>query len=185
MACARYLDQVAEGFFRFMLGRSYVSILGRAYSQTGHSYSFENVTVAEHEGQMVGMSLGFSEEQHRDFSDRPLEEAAGRAALRMKVVGVLCAPLMRVLETLAEGDFYLLSVGIDPEFRGEGIGSMLIDSIEEQARACGAVRLCLDVSAANEGARRLYERRGMSVESRWPKRLPIPGIKLLRMTKKL
>jgi len=41
------------------------------------------------------------------------------------------------------------------------------------------------VFAKNEKARRFYERRGMSVESRWPKRLAIPGLKLLRMTKEL
>ena len=43
----------------------------------------------------------------------------------------------------------------------------------------------LDVSAKNEGARRLYEHLGMTVESQWPKRLAIPGLKFYRMTKAL
>jgi len=100
-------------------------------------------------------------------------------------VGILCAPLLRILDTLADGDFYLLSIAVDKELRGEGVGSALIDSIEDQARANGSRRLSLDASAKNEGARRLYERRGMTVESQWPKRLVIPGLKLLRMTKTL
>ena len=38
------------------------------------------------------------------------------------------------------------------------------------------------VSAGNEGARRLYERRGMTVESGWPRLLFIPRL-VVRMTK--
>ena len=49
----------------------------------------------------------------------------------------------------------------------------------------GSTRLSLDVSAKNEGARRFYERRGMTVESQWPKRLAIPVLKFYRMTKGL
>jgi len=55
----------------------------------------------------------------------------------------------------------------------------------EQAVASGSGRLVLDVSAKNDGARQLYEHRGMTVTSQWPKRLPIPGLKLFRMTKEL
>jgi ribosomal protein S18 acetylase RimI-like enzyme len=57
-----------------------------------------------------------------------------------------------------------------------------MDSFEERARASGATRLSLDVSAKNEEARRFYERHGMTIESQWPKRLPIPALKFYRMT---
>ena len=100
-------------------------------------------------------------------------------------VKTLCAPMMRILNTLAEGDFYLLAIAVDKQHRGDGIGSALIDSVEQKARETGAARLSLDVTAKNKAARRLYERRGMTVESQWPKRLVIPGVKILRMTKVL
>ena len=100
----------------------------------------------------------------------------------MRAVRILCAPLLRILTTIADGDFYLLAIAIDKEIRGEGVGSALMDSIEERARASGSTRLSLDVSAKNEGARRLYERRGMSVESEWPKVRFIPRL-FVRMTK--
>ena len=165
LACGRYLDEAAEGFFRFMLGRRAAHIIAKAYIQPDHSYSFQNVTFAEHDKQIVGMALGFTAEQHRHFSDQPLKESAGYHALRMTAVKMLCAPLFRILETIADGDFYLLAIAIDTELRGEGVGSALIDSTEERARASSSTRLSLDVSAKNEGARRLYERRGMTVES--------------------
>ena len=101
------------------------------------------------------------------------------------VVGVLCAPLWRVLDTIRDGDFYLMAVAVDSQVRGQGVGSTLIDSIEEKAIASGSARLALDVAAKNEGAQRLYQRRGMAIESRWPKRLPIPKLRILRMTKTL
>ena len=99
-------------------------------------------------------------------------------------VVTLCAPLLRFLGNHADGDFYLQSITVDKERRGEGVGSALIDAIEGRARACGAIRLSLDVSAKNEGARRLYERRGLTVESTWPKLFFLPQI-IVRMTKPL
>jgi ribosomal protein S18 acetylase RimI-like enzyme len=183
LACGRYLDEAAEGFFRFMLGQQYKHIIAKAYIQPDHSYSFQNVTFVEHDEHIVGMALGFTAEQNRRFSDQPLKEAAGHRALRMRIVKMLFAPMLRILKTIADGDFYLLAIAIDNELRGEGVGSALMDSVEERARASGSTRLSLDVSAKNQGARRLYERRGMTVESQWPKRLPIPGLRFYRMTK--
>ena len=182
---ARYLDEVAEGFIQLMYGRRFAEIIATAYCQPDHDYSFENVTFAECDKGIVGMAAGYSAEQHRRSSDEPLKQAPGYSALRSMVVGALCAPLLRILDTLADGDFYLLSISVDQDLRGEGVGSRLIDAIQERARASGSARLSLDDSAKNEGARKLYERRGMTVESQWPKRLVIPGLKLLRMTKTL
>jgi len=62
----------------------------------------------------------------------------------------------------------------------------LMDFVEDHARAYGSTtRLSLDVSAGNKGAHKLYEHRGMTVESQWPKRLAIPGVKFFRMVKAL
>ncbi len=182
---ARYLDVAAEGFFRFMLGRRATEIIGKAYTQTGHNYSYENVLFAEQDNRIVGMASGFTAEQHRSFSDQPLKQAAGSQAFRMRVVKTLLAPMMRILNTLADGDFYVLSLATDEELRGAGMGSALMDAMEERGVASRSGRLALDVSASNAGARRLYERRGMKVESQWPKRLYIPRLRFYRMTKTL
>ena len=182
---ARYLDLAAEGFFQFMLGRRASDIIGKAYIQTGHNYSYENVLFAEHDHRIVGMASGFTAEQHRTFTDQPLKQAAGAQTFRMMVVKTLFAPMMRILDTLADGDFYVLSLATDAAFRGAGIGSALMDAMEERAVASGSGRIALDVSASNAGARRLYARRGMTIESQWPKRLNIPKLRFYRMTKDL
>ncbi len=168
LAFARYVDEAAEGFFRFMLGHHAEYIIATAFAQPDHDLSYQYVTFAERDNVIVGMFLGYTAEQHRRSSRQPLKQAAGRRNIRMRIVLILFAPLMRIIDSIADG-----------------VGSFLMDSFEERARASGSTRLSLDVSAKNEEAHRFYERRGMTVESQWPKRLPIPGLRLYRMTKTL
>ena len=182
---ARYLDEAAEGFFSFMLGRRAHEIIAKTFMQPGNSYSFENVVFAEYDKVIAGMASVYSAEQHHGFSDQSLKQAAGGWSFRMMMMSLLCAPVLRALDKHADGDFYLQAIAIDKEFRGKGVGSVLMDFIEDQGRASGAKRLSLDVLASNEGARRLYERREMTVESQWPKHIIIPGLKLFRMIKEL
>jgi len=182
---ARYLDEAAEGFFRFMLGRRAGHIIATAFAQPDHDLSYQNVTFAEHDNVIVGMVSGYTAEQHRRSSRHPLKRAAGRRNLRMRVVLTLFSPLMRIIDSIADDDFYLQAIAIDKELRGNCVGSVLMGSFEDRARASGMTRLSLDVSAKNVRARRFYERHGMSLESQWPKRLAIPGLKFYRMIKML
>ncbi len=185
LAFARYLDQAAEGFFRFMLGRRVEEILATAFVESGHDLSYENVIFASRGECVVGMVSAFTAERHHAASDRPLRRAAGRYNLRFALVSTLCAPLLRIIDTVEAGDFYLQAIAVDPECRGGGVGTALMDLAEDRAREEGTSRIVLDVSGDNEGARRLYERRGMTVISRWPKRLRIPKLSFVRMAKTL
>lgn len=184
-AFARYLDEAAEGFFRLMIGRHVEHVIATAFLQPDHDLSNQNVTFAEHEGAIVGMVSGYTAKQHRTSSRRPLKDAAGRGNLRMRIVLVLFAPLMRIIDSVSDEDFYLQAIAVNKELHGAGVGSALMDSLEEQARASGSTRLALDVSAKNESARRFYSNRGMNVESQWPKHLSIGALKFYRMTKVL
>ncbi|MGD8340541.1 MAG: GNAT family N-acetyltransferase [Gammaproteobacteria bacterium] len=47
-----------------------------------------------------------------------------------------------------------------PEYRGQGIGTALLDEAESRARAAGASRMTLEVRDSNRHAKRLYERYG-------------------------
>jgi len=183
LAFARYLDEAAEGFFRFMIGRRVEHVIATAFLQPDHDLSHQNAAFAEHEGTIVGMVSGYTAKRHRASSRRPLKEAAGRRNLRMRIVLALFAPLVRIIDSISDEDFYLQAIAVSKELRGTGVGSVLMDFLEEQARASGSTRLALDVSAKNERARRFYLNRGMNIESQWPKRLPIQALKFYRMTK--
>lgn len=130
------------------------------------------------------MSSAFTGAQHRTFSDEPLERALGRRAFRMKTARVVLAPMWRILETVAEDEFYLQAIAVDPDVRGAGVGSLLLDDLVERGTLNGSARLGLDVAAKNDGARRLYARRGFVESSEWPSSRVLPTI-LIRMTKPL
>jgi ribosomal protein S18 acetylase RimI-like enzyme len=184
MLFARYIDQAAEGFYGFWLGPNSEDITAFAFMERGHALSYEHVMFAELGGSVVGMSLSYTGAQNRGFSDEPLKRAAGRSALRMKLVRLLLAPLWRVLKTIPEGDFYIQGIAVEPELRGTGVGSLLMDDVEARGLAVGSDRLSLDVSAKNKGARKLYDRRGMAESSEWPSPKFLPTV-FVRMTKNL
>ena len=99
---APYLDQAAEGFFHFMLGRRAIDIIATAFTQPNHDLSYQNVTFVEREKIIVGMISGYTAEQHLRSSDRPLKQAAGRYNLRMIVVSTLFSPLFRIIDTIVD-----------------------------------------------------------------------------------
>ncbi len=184
LVCARYADEASEGFMRLMFGRRFAGIIATAFTQPGHDLSYQNVTFAERDNVIVGMILAYTAEQHRGSSFQPLKQAAGRLRLRMRILLILFGPLMRLNDSIADGDFYLQFIAVEKAVRVDGVGSALMDSLEEQARASGSTRLCLDVSTKNEVARPFYERRGWNVEAEWPKLWFMPSLSV-RMTKPL
>jgi ribosomal protein S18 acetylase RimI-like enzyme len=182
LAFAGYLDTSAEGFFRFWLGRGFSRVIAEAFKKPGHDLSYEHATFAVREEKIIGMTTCYTAEQHRISSLAPLLEAEGYPTFRAAIIAAVFAPIFRVLDTLEDGDFYLQAIAVDPDARGAGVGSVLMDRVEDKGRASGSRRLCLDVSGANAGARRLYERLGMDVVSE-SKIFYMPGVRLLRMAK--
>jgi ribosomal protein S18 acetylase RimI-like enzyme len=184
LAFAKYLDEAAEGYFRLLIGKRSDIVIATAFVETGHDLSHEHAVVAELEGVIVGMACGYSDEQHRHSSDEPLRRAAGGLALRMNFIGLLSWPLIRVLGPHGDDEFYLQSIAVDGGRRRMGIGTALMDAMEERARAGRMSSLTLHVSARNERARMLYERRGMSVVATWPGVSYLPSV-VHRMSKSL
>ena len=61
-----------------------------------------------------------------------------------------------------EEEIRLLDIALLPEFRGQGIGAVLVGALIEEARSAGK-RLRHMVFVLNEHARRFYERHGFRV----------------------
>ena len=64
---------------------------------------------------------------------------------------------------LVVDEIHINNVAILPELRGQGLGTVLMKRVFEEAAALGAKRATLEVRASNDGARRLYERLGFYV----------------------
>jgi GNAT superfamily N-acetyltransferase len=54
----------------------------------------------------------------------------------------------------------VISMWVDPDHRGRGVGDALLAAVVAWAKAEGAVGLCLAVAQSNHSARRFYERAG-------------------------
>jgi ribosomal protein S18 acetylase RimI-like enzyme len=59
-------------------------------------------------------------------------------------------------DTIAE----LESIAVDPDRRGAGIGTNLLDAVDAELEARGIHDVIIGALPGNEGALRLYERRG-------------------------
>jgi len=59
-----------------------------------------------------------------------------------------------------DDDAHLDLLGVDPEFRGEGLGRRLMQWLEKPALLGGISRVILEVRLANRGAQAFYERLG-------------------------
>ncbi len=165
---ARYFDLAADGLLRWMLGSGFVGITAKAFMAPGHDLSHEHTWFAESEGVIVGMANGFSAADHARSADGPLFRAAGIGSVRLVARWLVGLRLFRFMDRVPEGDWYLQAVAVDPAVQGSGVGSSLLDHAEGRARGVGARRLALDVADRNDGARRLYERRGMTVVATSP-----------------
>ena len=165
---ARYMNQASDDFFKFLLGNRSEEIIAQAYLSPNHSLSYENVTFAKKDGVVIGMICAFTSARHQNFSEETLKIAAGGVSLRLRVIQFLFKPLFNVLSTVGENDYYLLGIAVEPDCRGQGVGSILMNEVEQRARNSGSSRISLDVAANNSGARKMYERLGMVEVSRWP-----------------
>jgi ribosomal protein S18 acetylase RimI-like enzyme len=88
------------------------------------------------------------------------------------IVGQVFVQLFSHRKDLADGETraYVYAFRVRPEFRGEGIGTTLMETAEEDLRQRGFQLVSLNVARNNQDARRLYERLGYRVVA------PEPGI---------
>ena len=108
--------------------------------------------------------------EHAAFATDRAERRALRHAIRSDTMDVLVAlieddgPVLvgaAVLERRRRSrTARLVSIAVDPNRGGLGLGGLILDAAESTARAAGCERLRLEVRADNGAGIRLYDRRG-------------------------
>lgn len=83
--------------------------------------------------------------------------------------------------SVGKNDYYLSNVAVDPKFRGQGIGTYILENAFEAAKSKGCKRVLLDVTGNNEGAQRLYERFGFKFYGKKDPKLIFRGKGTLNM----
>lgn len=133
-------------------GLSLLEIGEQRLAREGAAFSYQNALVAENEGAVVGMMLG--------FSTPPPVRGAGET------------PTDPVLAPYAEledhGSLYVAALAMFHEYRGLGIGTRLLAQARRRARGMGLDRLSLICFEKNTRALRLYQRIGFREIARRP-----------------
>lgn len=116
-------------------------------ARTETIYSFENTFVAEIEGKIVGAMCAY--------------DGADYQRLKQPIVDILGkdSGFAKLKETEA-GEFYLDSVGVTKEYRGQGIASKLFAAQINRAASLGHTSVGLIVDIDKPKAEALYTRLG-------------------------
>lgn len=118
------------------------------------SFSYRNAVVVEQDSEVVAMVLAYR-----------LPEA--EEAVDLDELPELLRPLVE-LELLVPQTFYINALATLPEYRGQGLGSELLEVANRLALEASCDELSLEVFEQNEGAVRLYERYGYRIVARLP-----------------
>lgn len=139
-------------------------ILSQAFSQPDHAFSYEYTQVVEVEGQPAGLMVGYSGALKRQV-DEKVHFVMARILPLMKLPKILVnvADLSRIKQDVRMQDYYVLSLGILPEFRNQGLGKQLLKQAELQASETSCRSICLDVTFNNHAAQVLLKGRGYTV----------------------
>jgi ribosomal protein S18 acetylase RimI-like enzyme len=89
------------------------------------------------------------------------DRLVGYALVRVMEAGPDLADSWRVPETVAEIETMLVTV----DARGAGLGNRLLDAIDAELERQGITEVIVGLMPGNDGAQRLYERRGF--QRRW------------------
>jgi ribosomal protein S18 acetylase RimI-like enzyme len=154
-AIAQYYRMASDGVSDYIWsllaepGEDLLEVGARRYARENTDFSYQNCDMAELDGAVVGMLLGY-----RAMEPAPDAEPESDPILRP------------FAELELPGSLYIAGVAISPTLRSSGIGSALMARAHDRARAGGMPSASLIAFERNEAAVRLYERLGYRIVDR-------------------
>ena len=126
----------------------------RQIEREDSAFSYHNAVVAEVDGQVAGMLLGYRQ---------PDPYETGHSAALPDVLEPIIA-----LEAMAPGSWHVNSFAVLPNWRGRGLGTRLLTKADALARDSGARTASVIAAEANGRAVDLYRRHGYAPAARRP-----------------
>jgi ribosomal protein S18 acetylase RimI-like enzyme len=144
---------IVEFLFHGLLG-SYtaVQVMANSLQEKQGSDSYENAIVAEYQGNIIGVVYSYPAKFHGITENTRSFFPSDRLAF-----------LGDFYNSRVEDSWFLDSIFVDDKFRGEGIGSKLIELTKQKARDHDYKQLSLMVMADNTVARRTYEKNNFRI----------------------
>lgn len=166
-ALAQLIDIAGEGFGTYLWaqaaapGENALDVGTRRARREEGGFSYRNAVVAEIDGKIAGLLLGYRLASPYDPGD-------------LAALPAMVRPLVE-LESHASASWYVNALAAFPEYRNHGLGTRLLAEADRIAREARAPALSLIVADQNEGAKRLYLRTGYREVARRPL-VPFPGL---------
>lgn len=130
-------------------GEDYMTALQEAACAEETQYSYIGALIAEVDGLPAGALCGYD-----GALLEPLREGTLEVIRKYN-------PAVRIADDETEaGEFYIDSIGVLPQFRGLGIGAMLLGEMTRQAHEAGHKHVALIVDEDNPSAEKLYTHLG-------------------------
>lgn len=132
-----------------------LEILEEAITDPDYRYSYTRGIVDEREGKVAGVAYGYTDEEEA-IIDQPLVNVLQKHGISEQV------EMFTDRETFPD-EWYLDSICVSEEFRGQGIGSSLLEALPPLVKKQNRDAIGLSVDKQNPKARKLYERHGFKV----------------------
>jgi len=165
---AALVDIAGEGLATYFWGQ--MAGVGQSPFEIGRirarrdegAFTWRNAHIAEVDGDVAGALIGY-----RIADDAAEEDLSGTPDI--------LKPLAE-LEGLAPGHWYVNVLAVFPEYRGKGIGKLLLNRADEIGRRDAPAGMAIIVAGENEGAVRLYRKVGYRIVAQRPM-VSFPGNK--------
>ncbi|WP_075620295.1 GNAT family N-acetyltransferase [Paenisporosarcina indica] len=126
------------------------------FKREDNRHSYLTTVVAEREGAVAGVMVLYSGESAVEL-DGNLEDW----------LSIKTKEDIEIPPEAHSDEYYIDTVCIHPDFRGQGIGTLLLAHAEEVALQAGFSKISLNVELEKEAAIRLYKRVGYRVSEPW------------------
>ena len=160
-------DTAANGGSALLYGRKWKSLLAHLYMQSDSSHSYQYTWFAYVESDIVGHITSFlvsKGENIKKATAAHIFRFLGLQSIRPLVIILLRRLAGIRLGQLVEGDYFIGSIAVSSKMRNTGIGSMLISTIEKNAKENSVGSLSLEVDKMNRTAVDIYSHWGFHIE---------------------
>ncbi len=165
--------------FRPLLGKNKneaIENIKKLIKEKDNTFSHEHIHVVSGEDEnLLGILVSFCGRETSTWNDF---KAYFRILnfydfLRYVIKGALINELLTA--SVGKDDYYLSNIAVDPQFRGQGIGTYILENAFKLAEKKRCIRVILDVTLNNAGASRLYKRIGFKVYGKKSPKLIFKG----------
>ncbi len=158
---AQLIYDSAPELFGLLFGQTAIPIIQNFVLGSHNRFSHRYIQVAEAGHQVIGMATILPATALQDNADERIVLNFW-ARLRRQMAYRLI--LDRVLEqNYPTGSFYIANLAVQPTYRGQGIGTQLLQHCITHAKASGSKQLFISVDIHNPRAQKLYESLGFEV----------------------